>query len=69
MEDNYSIDEILSAVDDLQNFKSSKIGVIGTQSTINSNSYMNQFLKLSLPNYLHWQSLKNVRNFLGLIYL
>ena len=24
MEDNYSIDEILSAVDDLQNFKSSK---------------------------------------------
>ena len=24
MEDNYSIDEILSAVDDLQNFKSNK---------------------------------------------
>ena len=30
----------------IKKFKSSKIGVIGTQPTIYSNSYMNQFLKL-----------------------
>ena len=32
MEDNYSIDEILSAVDDLQNFKSNKTKKVSSVS-------------------------------------
>ena len=32
MEDNYSIDEILSAIDDLQNFKSNKTEKVSSVS-------------------------------------
>ena len=37
MEDNYSIDEILSAVDDLQNFKSNKTKKVSKVSNSKTN--------------------------------
>ena len=39
MKDNYSIDEILSAVDDLQNFKRNKNNKISAVSNVNTENY------------------------------
>ncbi len=39
MEDNYSIDEILSAVDDLQNFKKDKTKEVANYSNSKSDKF------------------------------
>ena len=39
MEDNYSIDEILSAVDDLQNLKRNKIKKVSNNSNSKSDDF------------------------------
>ncbi len=38
MKDNYSVDEILSAVDDLQNLKKNKTKNVSSDSNIKSNN-------------------------------
>ena len=57
MEDNYSIDEILSAVEDLQKFKSNKIKKVSKVSntkTDNSDITKNKTtLRVTCPNDFH----------------